>query len=118
MDKITLKNMVFYAYHGTESHEQKGGQKFQIDVEMSLDLSKAIESDSLEDTVSYPDVYTLIKGVVQKEQFNLIESLANAIALAILENFHVGEVTVRIRKPGAIIGGILDYPEIEITRGK
>lgn len=114
--KITLKNMVFYAYHGVFSAEKEMGQKFHVDVELKGDFTPAATSDDFEIALNYVDVYTLVKDIVEEREFNLIEALARAIADEILSAYDIEEVTVRVRKPGAAIGGVLDYVEVEITR--
>ena len=48
MDKIVLKNMAFYGYHGNLESEQAQGQRFFVDVEITTDLTKAGQSDLLE----------------------------------------------------------------------
>ena len=57
MDKIVLKNMAFYGYHGNLESEQAQGQRFFVDVEITTDLTKAGQSDLLEDSINYVEVY-------------------------------------------------------------
>ncbi len=55
---------------------------------------------------------TLVLG---KKHF-LLESLASSIGKGILKNFHkVYSVTVRVRKPGAPVRGVIDHVEVELT---
>ena len=84
---------------------------------MFLDLKKAGMTDNLEETVSYAEVYQLVKELITETRFNLIEALAENIAAQILLNFEkIQEVTVIIRKPEAPVPGIFDYFSIEIRR--
>lgn len=115
-DVIRLFNLVFYGYHGVEGFEKAKGQRFEIDVELFLDLSRPCRSDQVKDTVDYSSVYQLVEEVVVEKEFNLLEALAENIANAILERFPVDEITVRVRKPNAPIRGLSDGVEIEITR--
>lgn len=57
VDKLVLRGLRFHGYHGVLKEEQKLGQKFVVDVDAWLDLSKAGETDSLEDSVSYAELY-------------------------------------------------------------
>ncbi len=117
MDKITLKNMQFYGYHGVLQEEQKIGQRFFIDAEMQLDLKGAGETDDLEQTVDYSAVYDIIKDITENHKFRLIEKLADTISREILSRYEkIQKITVRIRKPEAPIKGILDWAEVEIVR--
>ncbi|HHY46151.1 MAG TPA: dihydroneopterin aldolase [Firmicutes bacterium] len=117
-DRILLKNMVFYGYHGVFSAEKELGQRFEVDVEMVTDLSQGSQADDMDLTVNYVDVYTLVKDIVEEREFSLIEALAETIAQEILSAYDLREVTVRVRKPHAALGGVLDYVQVEITRGK
>lgn len=117
MDKITLKNMQFYGYHGVLQEEQKIGQRFFIDAEMQLDLKGAGEKDDLEQTVDYSAVYGIIKDITENHKFRLIEKLADVISQEIMSRYEkIQKITVRIRKPEAPIKGILDWAEVEIVR--
>ncbi|MCX6136557.1 MAG: dihydroneopterin aldolase [Ignavibacteriales bacterium] len=120
LDIIRLHNAVFYAYHGALSDEQSLGGKFQIDVELHCNLTAARKSDNLNDTVNYEKVFSVMQHAVVGRKHFLIESLAEAIAAAILKEFkRVIKIVVRVRKPGAPIHGVLDYIEVEVekTRG-
>jgi len=117
MDKIILKAMSFYGYHGVSKMERKSGQKFYIDIEMSADLSRAGKTDKLSDTIDYPSVYALIEKIQSKKKYHLMEALAESILQNLFKDFKkIKEILVRIRKPQAPVGGVMDYVEIEITR--
>lgn len=119
MDRITLKNMKFYAYHGVLPEEQVKGQYFFIDVEMKVDLKKAGETDDLEDTVSYAAIYDTVKEVTVNNKFRLIEKLAGSISREVLSSYDmIEEIIVRVRKPEAPIAGELDWPEVEMKRSR
>lgn len=115
-DRITLKNMVFYGYHGVFEGERELGQKFEVDVELITDLAIPGQSDDLEQSINYVDVYTIVQEIVQERTYNLIEAVAESIAGEILSAYSVKYIIVRVRKPGVSMGGILDYVEVEIVR--
>ena len=115
-DKIVLRDMVFYGYHGVFEAEREIGQRFEVDVELHLDLRSAGRSDDLDATVNYVDVYTVVKDIVEEQEFDLVESLAEAVAQQILSAYDLERVVVRVRKPHAPIGGITGGVEVEITR--
>ncbi|MEW5767828.1 MAG: dihydroneopterin aldolase [bacterium] len=116
MDKIIISGIVFYGYHGTSEAERELGQKFHLDVEIKADLSLAGRSDRLEDTIDYQKVYWLVKEVERDKKYRLLEALAEDIASAILKQFPVQEVLVRIKKPQVPLAGLVDYVAIEIVR--
>jgi dihydroneopterin aldolase len=118
-DVIRIKNAQIYAYHGVASDEQNLGGKFEVDVDMRCDLSKAISSDNLTQTVDYEAVYAVILRTVTAKKYYLLEALANAIAAHLLESFLLmNEITVRIRKPHAPVKGVVDYVEVEVTKSR
>ena len=119
MDKIFLKNMEFFAYHGVLNDERINGQYFEIDLEMVLDLTKAAETDDLQDTVDYGQIYLVVKEATTKNRYNLVETLASKIIEEIFtKNSKIQEVTVSIRKPQAPIDGKLTGPEVQIQRSR
>lgn len=115
-DRIIVKNMVFYAYHGVFEAEREIGQLFEVDVELHLDLANVAHTDDIELTVNYVDVYTQVKDIVEEREFRLVEGLAEAIAHEILGSYDLEKVVVRVRKPHVPIGGITGGIEIEIER--
>jgi len=115
-DKIILSGLQFYGRHGVFAEEKAMGQKFIIDVELNLDLQKAGTTDDITRTPNYADIYSVVKNITTRKNFNLIEALAEAIAGEILASYRVDCVTVRVRKPHAPISGIFDYMGCEIVR--
>ena len=115
-DILRLNNMVFYGYHGIENSEKELGQRFEVDVELYLDLRRAGRSDQLKDTIDYTRVYQIVEELVVEREYNLIEALADNIARAILEQFEIEGVVVRVRKPHVSLRGIADGVEVEIQR--
>jgi len=116
--KITLRNMVFYGYHGVFAAEKELGQHLEIDVEVEGDFTCAGHTDDLAQTVNYVNLYNVVKELVEKGSFNLIEALGTGIAERILENFEVDRVIVRVRKPHPPLGGIVAASEFEIVKDK
>ena len=117
-DRLSIRGMTFHAHHGLEEHEIENGQRFDIDVEMFFDASKAAQTDRLSDTIDVRRVYKDIKKVVLEKRFYLIETLAQRVAAAILKNYDIEAITVRVRKPVAPLGGLSRGTEIEITRSR
>ncbi|HBN45741.1 MAG TPA: dihydroneopterin aldolase [Candidatus Marinimicrobia bacterium] len=118
MGIIRLKNMQFYGYHGVSESEKHLGGKFEVDVEMSMDLKEACAADNLDATVDYEAVYNIVDGCVKNDKFYLIEALADSIARETFTHFAIAEITVRVRKPHAPINGMLDTVEVEISRNR
>ncbi len=112
---IRLYNAVFYAYHGNHHEERRLGGKFHVDVEMETDFTEAAETDDLSKAVNYADIYDLIHESLMNEKFNLIETVAKKIADSVLAAWPmVTRVSVKVRKPGAPIKGVIDYVEAQV----
>ncbi len=114
---IRLKNIQVYAYHGAHAHEREHGGRFEIDVELRADLERAAKSDDLVDTIDYVKLQRLVLEVSSTKR-RLLESLADAIAAKLLAEFPAEEVIIRVRKPGAAIGGVLDSVEVECRKSR
>lgn len=117
MDKIILKNLAFYGYHGAMSEENVLGQKFFVDLELGVDLKTAGKSDRVEDTVHYGMVYDVVKGIIEGPAINLIESVAEQSIEAIFKEFDkVMTIKMTLKKPEAPVAGIFDYFAVELYR--
>jgi len=115
--KIELNNLVFFAHHGVLAEEAKLGQRFNVDVLLSLEDGLEFEADTTARTVNYVDVHILVKEIVETKRFNLIERLAELICREILQQFtKVTEVTIKIRKPSVPVDCACDYFAVEVTQ--
>lgn len=117
MDKIIFNKMQFYGYHGVFREENKLGQRFEVDLELTFDLKKAGETDCLEDTVNYAEVFQTVEKLVVGKEKKLLESLAEAIATELLSLFSFKQVRVTVRKIQPPIPGHLESVGVEILRG-
>ena len=118
-DRIVLAGMAFQARHGVNDWEKTEAQRFEVDLELELDLRPAGRDDDLAVTADYRAVYEITREVVERRTFELIEALAEAIAGEVLAaNRAVAAVVVRVRKPEVSLGGPLDYAGVEIRRGR
>lgn len=119
MDKIIMKNLRFYGYHGVLPEEQEDGQNFIIDLEMHLGLHKAGSSDDIKDTVDYSRVYGIIKEITESNKFRLIEKLAESISGEIMSIYkEIEKISVTVKKPEAPIDGDFDWVGVQILRSR
>jgi dihydroneopterin aldolase len=116
MDHILITGIQFHGYHGVRHEEQQLGQRFVVDLTLSLDLTAAARADSLAATVDYERVCALVVELGTGERFKLLEALAGRMASAILEQFAVRQVTVRVTKITPPIPGIVGSVSAEVTR--
>lgn len=116
MDRIILKGMQFYGHHGVLPQERELGWRFEIDVEMGLDLKKAGREDDISFTVDYAEVFKVVEGRATGSSYHLLEAIAEAVAQGILECFPVEEVAVGVKKVAAPFKGTYEYMAVEIRR--
>lgn len=119
MDFIHLNHMEFYGFHGALPEETKLGQRFRVSLSMAVDLKAAGESDDLEKTVNYAEVFDLCREIVEGEPKKLIESVAERIAGEVLRIYsnQVKGCKVMVIKPDPPIRGHYESVAVEITRG-
>ena len=117
-DKLNLKGMKFYGFHGNLPEEKRLGQWFEVDVELTIDLSAAGASDQLGDSLNYVAVYKMVKMIMEGPSVNLIEALAARINYCCLQFDRVQKARVAARKPQVPLGGPLDYVEAAVERSR
>jgi dihydroneopterin aldolase len=116
-DRIVLAGMAFEARHGVNDSEKAQAQRFEVDVELAVDAGPAGKTDDLARTVDYRDVYDVVRAVLEGPTVDLLETLAQSIAVDVLaRSALVSEVVVRVRKPEVQLGGPLDYAGVEVVR--
>lgn len=117
MDRMVLRRMVFFGYHGVIPEENRLGQKFYVDLDLRLDLTRAGLSDDLNDTVNYAELHALVKRIVEGPPFKLIEALAEKIASEVLGTYtSINEATVSVTKPNPPFDIAFDGVTVEIRR--
>ena len=112
--KLILSGLTAYGYHGHNPAERKLGQPFTADIEVLIDTRRAASSDNLDDTVSYPIIERLARQVLEGKPADLLETVAERIATAILKQPGVAQVTVRVSKRPPLAN--LARFTVEITR--
>lgn len=115
-DVIRVCGMSFYGYHGVTAAEKETGRLYEIDCELEVDLADAGHSDELQDTIDYAEVYAIVKELAEGTAYALLEGLATALAIKILDSFPAYRVTLKVRKMTPPIAGHIKYIEVEITR--
>lgn len=109
---VRLVNAVFYAHHGVMQEEHRIGGRYEVDVAIDLDIEKAAKEDDLDETVDYERIYGVVREIVTRNRFYLIERLAYLIAHEVLEVYpRIESVEVSVRKPNPPVGGTCDRAE-------
>lgn len=115
MDRLLLREMSFYGYHGDVAAERELGGRYTVDLEIGVDLLDAARTDNLESAVDYVHVYQLVREVVEEQQHRLLESIAETIASSVLPLPRVKQVKVRVGKVPPVRGTFGQFA-VEIVR--
>lgn len=117
LGKILIRDLELFGRHGVLSEEKKG-QIFKIDLELTTDFGAAAKSDELKDSVDYREVIDEVAHLVEEKNFQLLETLAEEIASHILSCFPVGRVKVVVKKPQAPLTKPVGWVAAEVDRGR
>ena len=113
---IILKGVKIHARHGVMPQEQTVGAYFILDVTISTDFSHAMETDELTDTISYADVYEIIKREMAIPS-KLLEHAGGRIVKAIHDELpNVKGIRLRLMKENPPMGADLESAGIEIEQ--
>ena len=102
MDKIFIHALKAEAIIGIYDWERQVRQTVLIDLELAADIRKAALTDSIDDTLNYKRVAKRILAFVEGSQFHLVETLAEHVAMLVLDEFGVSWVRIILSKPGAV----------------
>ncbi|HEY5820932.1 MAG TPA: dihydroneopterin aldolase [Propionibacteriaceae bacterium] len=113
VDRITLTGIAAIGHHGVFDFEREQGQRFVVDVTLTLDLAPAASTDDLAQTIDYGTLATAIVADIQGEPLDLIEALADRIARTTLRAGAVECVEVTVHKPQAPVG--VEFADVAVT---
>jgi dihydroneopterin aldolase len=102
MDKIFIHALKAEAIIGIYDWERQVRQTVLIDLEFAADVRKAALTDSIDDTLNYKRVAKSILAFVESSQFHLVETLAEHVAMLVLDEFGISWVRITLSKPGAV----------------
>ena len=114
MEQIILKNIRVYAYHGCLAEEGMIGSDYRVDLKVSADLQKAMQTDALSDTIDYVHLNKIVKEEMAIRS-KLLENVAKRIADRIFaELTDIQKITLKIAKINPPIGGDVANVSVKI----
>ncbi|MEG1500327.1 MAG: dihydroneopterin aldolase [Clostridiales bacterium] len=116
MDRINLHNWHFWACHGVYAEEKINKQEFSLDISLFLTLQEAGLNDDLNLTVDYGLLYGKVKNFVEENSFQLLEALAEKLAVLILEDPKIRGLIIGVSKCKAQAGNDFFTSQVEIKR--
>jgi len=102
MDTVFIEQLAVKTTIGVYEWEKKIKQKLVLDIKMQHDCEPAAINDDIKLALDYFEVANTVTNYISNGQFELIEKVADDVAKTILIKFLVKEVTVTVRKPGAV----------------
>jgi 7,8-dihydroneopterin aldolase/epimerase/oxygenase len=112
---VELAGLEIPGRHGVEDWERKQEQPFFYDLELEVAEPAA---DRIEETVDYREIVELVRAVSESSQFQLLESIAVAVADALLERFPLERARVRVRKPQVQLGVPVEHAAASVERSR
>ena len=111
---ITLQDVHFHAFHGVMPQEKRVGGDFLLNLRVGYSLSAAMESDRLEDTISYAALFELVAGEMRIPS-KLLEHVAGRMAHAIMSAYPaVSSIDLEIVKQNPPMGADCAGASVEI----
>lgn len=119
MDKIIVKNLKIFAFHGVNPEEKEDGQNFVFDITAYLDLNEPCQSDDVNDTVSYAKIIKSVTRIATGEKNDLLERVVQRVADGLFADFpKIQKLKITLKKPEAPIKADFDYVAVEIERDR
>jgi len=102
MDQVLIKDLLARGVIGITERERAQPQDILINITIFTDISKAAESDNIDDCVNYRTIAKKVLAHAETVNRHTVEALSTDIARIILEEEAVRGVRVRVEKPGAV----------------
>ncbi len=110
---ITLHDVRFHAFHGVMPQERKVGGDFSVTMRVSVDISRAMETDDVDDTLNYATLYALVKEVMDVPSC-LLEHVVGRMAKAVFVAFpQVLAVDIKLTKLNPPLGADCQGASVE-----
>ena len=113
---VFVKDLEIDALLGIYPEEKARPQRIIVNIDLSVKEGNDPTSDDIKNVVSYEIVVKKVERIVAQGHVNLVETLAELIALACLKDARVMAARVRIEKPDVIKNARSVGVEIERAR--
>jgi dihydroneopterin aldolase len=117
-DRVELRGIRAVGTHGVLPEERERAQPFAVDVDLTVDLRAAGQSDDLSDTIDYGAVVAAVVAEVAGPPAALLEALAERIAARVLAvgGERATSVTVSLHKLRPPVPHDMSSAGVRITR--
>jgi dihydroneopterin aldolase len=118
LDWLRLPRIQAYGHLGVTQKERDLGQRIEADVELAYAPSKTRRPDSIDDAMDYEEVHRLVRSQIEMSRCRLLETLAEELALALIQEFDTPRVRVHVRKLHVPVPDFTTIPEIVVERSR
>ena len=118
MDKILLTGVRLEVRLGVAEEERAETQTIIVDIECECDLRPAGRSDDISQTIDYTLIHQALRSAATSRPYLLVETMAEEMAKAVLTDFDVDSIRIRLQKPAALRSQSVDWAGIEILRNR
>ncbi len=117
-DTVSLLGLRAFGHHGVFEAERRDGQEFVVDAILSVNAGAAAAADDLSMTADYGVLAGRLAAIVSGEPVSLIETLAERLAAACLEDPAVTRARITVHKPGAPMAVPVRDVTVTISRSR
>lgn len=100
MDILFVKQLTIKTIIGIYKWEKFIKQKLIFDIKIAIKNKKSFISNEIKNCIDYTDVIDVVSNYVKNNKFSLIETVAENVALLLLNSFHSDWIKIRIVKNG------------------
>ena len=104
MDIVYIRDLRVETVIGIFDWEREVRQWVSLDLEMAADIRPAAASDDIRDALDYKAISKRLIQLLRDSECQLIETLAESVALVVRQEFGVPWLRLRISKPDALRG--------------
>jgi dihydroneopterin aldolase len=95
---VHIRSVEFQGRHGASADERRSSRRFQVDVDLTFPMERAMESDRLSDTVNYRDVCEIVVAIGEARPFRLLEALAAEMLRELKKRWPDADIAIELRK--------------------
>ena len=111
---IILDRIRFFAHHGVGEQETLVGNEFTVSLRLKVDISRAAKTDDVADTVSYAEVYEVVKAEMEVPS-KLLEHVCGRIVSQLFRHFpQIENIELKLSKRNPPMGADIEAAGVEM----
>ena len=118
LDWLRLTRIQAFGHLGVTQKERDLGQRIEADVELAYAPTAKRRPDVIDDAIDYEEVNRVVRSQIQMSRCRLLETLAEELALTLIQEFDTPRVRVHVRKLHIPVEDFTTIPEVIVERGR